>query len=59
MPGNAVTLNSAAQATPTFSIFLQATGAIPPNPADSRVFVRFTDAAGNFHGSTSVAVRTN
>jgi YVTN family beta-propeller protein len=46
----------AANATPTFSVFLGATGQIPFAPATSRVFVRFKDAAGITHGSTSVAV---
>jgi hypothetical protein len=53
-----VTLNFANGATPTFSIFAQATGTIPLNPAASRLFVRFKDASGNLHGSTSVAVQT-
>ena len=48
----------AAGATPTFSVFLQANGAIPLDPANARVFVRFKDADGGLHGSTSVAVAT-
>ena len=51
-------MSDPAGAAPTFSVFLEATGAIPFNPATSRIFVRFKDAAGNFHGSTSVAVET-
>lgn len=54
-----VTLTYAGGATPTFSIFLQSSGAIPFDPANSRVFVRFEDAAGGLHGSTSVAIETN
>ena len=54
-----VTLNFAAGATPTFSIFPQATGAIAFNPATARLFVRFKDASGNLHGSTSLAVQTD
>ncbi len=46
----------AAGATPTFSIFLTASGPIDFLPATNRVFVRFKDAAGVTHGSTSVAV---
>ena len=49
----------AANATPTFSVFLGATGSIPFAPATNRVFVRFKDAAGVTHGSTSVAVDTD
>jgi hypothetical protein len=44
---------------PTFSIFITATAAVPFNPAASRIFLRFTDASGVSHGSTSVAVETN
>ncbi len=51
--------NFATGATPTFSVFLTATGSIPFHPADSRVFVRFLDSSGAEHGATSVAVTTN
>ena len=57
-PGSAVTVNFTAGLTPTFSIFLKASGAIPLDPANSRIFVRFKDTAGALHGSTSVAVET-
>jgi hypothetical protein len=53
-----VTTTIAAGATPTFSVFLDAVGAVPFDPANSRVFVRFKDAGGVTRGSTSVAVRT-
>ncbi len=56
-PSTAVTLSDAAGAAPTFSVFLQANGAIPFAPATSRVFLRFKDPAGGLHGATSVAVR--
>jgi sugar lactone lactonase YvrE len=46
-------------ATPTFSVFLTATGSIPFNPVDSRIFFRFLDSSGAEHGATSVAVTTN
>ena len=55
---SAVALDIADGATPTFSIFVQSSGAIAFAPASARVFVRFKDAAGNLHGSTSVAVET-
>ena len=58
-PTPTVTLNFAAGATPTFSVFPQATGAIAFNPATARLFVRFKDASGNLHGSTSLAVQTD
>ncbi len=57
-PASSVTLNDPAGATPTFSVFLQANGTIPFAPATSRVFLRFKDAGGGLHGSTSVAVET-
>ena len=57
-PTSAVTLSFAGGTTPTFSVFLQASGTIAFAPASSRVFVRFEDAAKNLHGSTSVAIET-
>ncbi|MBV9824645.1 MAG: hypothetical protein JO001_03040, partial [Alphaproteobacteria bacterium] len=49
----------AAEATPTFGIFVAGQGAaVPDLPAINRVFVRFTDAGGALRGETSVAVRT-
>lgn len=57
-PAAAVTLNDAADTAPTFSIFLQSSGPIAFAPATARVFVRFLDAAGGRHGSTSVAIKT-
>ena len=53
-----VSLTDAAGATPTFSIFASAGGAIPFSPATNRIFVRFKDSSGGLHGSTSVAVQT-
>ena len=57
-PGSSVTVDFTAGSTPTFSIFLAASGTIPLNPAASRVFVNFEDSTGALHGSTSVAVET-
>ncbi len=47
-----------AGATPTFSVFVQARGSVPFDPAVNRVFVRFRDSSGTVRGSTSVAVTT-
>lgn len=58
-PAGSVAHDFAAGATPTFSVFAKATGAIPFDPANSRVFVRFLDNTSQSHGSTSVAVKTN
>jgi len=58
-PASSVTVgNFANGATPTFSIFLTATGAIPFNPGSSRAFFRLLDAGGAEHGATSVALET-
>jgi len=58
-PATSVTLGVAAGAAPTFSVFIQANAAIALDPATARIFVRFKDAAGGLHGSTSVAVETD
>jgi sugar lactone lactonase YvrE len=58
-PAASLSLNYAAGTTPTFSVFLQSTGPIAFSPATARIFVRFEDAAGGLHGSTSVAIQTN
>lgn len=53
-----VTLQIDPNATPTFSVFVAATGIVPFFPETNRVFVRFKDASGVVRGSTSVAVQT-
>ena len=53
-----VPVTIAAGATPTFSVFVTATAAVALAPATARIFVRFLDADGQSHGSTSVAVQT-
>jgi len=53
-----VTTQIDANATPTFGIFLSATGPIPFDPANNRIFVRFKDQGGVTRGATSVAMRT-
>jgi hypothetical protein len=57
-PAASVTTTIAANATPTFSIFGTASGAIPFSPANSRIFVQFSDSTGVVRGETSVAVET-
>ena len=56
--GPTVTTQINANATPTFGIFVQATGNVPFDPAVNRIFVRFKDGGAVTRGSTSVAVRT-
>jgi hypothetical protein len=55
-PSVAFTIN--ANATPTVAIFAAATGAVPFDPANNRIFVEFSDANEVVRGSTSVAVET-
>jgi len=58
-PSAAVPVSFASEDTPTFSIFVSSSAAIPFAPGSSRVFVRFKDGGGASHGSTSVAVTTD
>jgi hypothetical protein len=57
-PQPSVTVQIGTNATPTFSIFANATGTIVFDPATNRIFVRFKDAGNVTRGSTSVAVTT-
>jgi hypothetical protein len=57
-PQTNVTTNIAANATPTFGIFVTGSAPVPDLPGVNRVFVTFTDAGGVLRGETSVAVRT-
>jgi len=43
--------------SPTFAVFANATGSIALDPANSRVFLRFSDELGEVRGTTSVAVQ--
>lgn len=56
--GPNVTTTVGAGATPTFAVFVTATGDIINDPANNRIFVNFDDGAGSRKGSTSTAVRT-
>jgi hypothetical protein len=58
-PASSVTLDYMAGATPTFSVFIAASGPVAFAPANSRIFLRFLDGSGVSHGSTSVAVETD
>ena len=58
-PTDTVTMQIAANATPTFGVFVGGSGNVLFNPATNRIFVRFNDAGGVTRGSTSVAVRTH
>jgi len=57
-PASTVAYSAAANGTPTFSVFVTASGPVAFAPGTSRIFVRFEDAGGAGHGSTSVAVET-
>jgi streptogramin lyase len=57
-PAPNVTTTIAANAMPTFGIFVAGSAAVPDLPAINRVLVRFTDAGGVLRGETSEAVRT-
>lgn len=57
-PAGAMDVSFPSGSTPTFSIFAASTGPIGFDPANARIFVRFKDAQGIPHGSTSVAVTT-
>jgi hypothetical protein len=50
------TINS--NATPTFGIFVLASGTVPFDPTNNRIFVTFTDSTNTIRGETSVAVET-
>jgi hypothetical protein len=54
-----VTLAMGAGATSTFIVAATQTGPIAFDPANHRVFIRFTDASGVTRGATSVAVSTS
>jgi hypothetical protein len=57
-PGLSVTTTINSNSTPTFAIFVSATGTVQLNPANSCIFVEFTDSTNAVRGETSVAVET-
>jgi len=56
--GPTVTTQINANDTPTFTVFVTGSAAIPFDPANSRVFILFSDANGVVRGSSGAAVRT-
>ena len=58
-PSPNVTTTIAANATPTFAIFVAGSATVADSPGVNRVFVTFTDSNGILRGETSVAVRTH
>jgi YVTN family beta-propeller protein len=57
-PSAIVTTTIAGNATPTFGIFVTASAAVPFDPANSRIFVLFTDGSNAVRGETGVALTT-
>jgi hypothetical protein len=57
-PSSTVSTTINSNATPTFGIFVSATGTVPFLPANNRIFVTFTDSTNAIRGETSVAVET-
>jgi len=58
-PSPSVTTTIAANATPTFAIFVAGSATVADSPGVNRVFVTFTDSGSVLRGETSVAVRTH
>jgi hypothetical protein len=57
-PAAAVTIPIAANATPTFGVFVTGSAVIDDAVGVNRVFVTFNNASGSVCGETSVAART-
>jgi hypothetical protein len=57
-PAQSVTTTINSGATPTFGIFVTASGNVPFDPTNNRIFVSFFDSTGTVRGATSVAVET-
>src|SRR5262249_26953735 len=55
-PSSSVMLRIDANDKPTFSVFVTASGTVPFDPVNNRIFVRFRDSGGLTRGLTSVAV---
>jgi hypothetical protein len=57
-PATSVSTTILSNETPTFGVFVAATGEVSFVPETHRIFVRFNDTGGATRGLTSVAVRT-
>jgi hypothetical protein len=57
-PSASVTTTIASNATPTFAIFVSASGPVSFDPTANRIFVTFADSTNAVRGETSVAVET-
>jgi hypothetical protein len=57
-PTPTVTTTINTNTTPTFAIFVAASAAVPFDPANNRIFVKFSDNNPAVRGETSVAVTT-
>jgi hypothetical protein len=57
-PGPSVTFVPATNEIAAFTILVRAPAAVPFDPANNRLFLRFTTQDGVARGATSVAVRT-
>jgi hypothetical protein len=57
-PTPTVTTTIAANATPSFAVFVAGSSPVADQPAVNRIFVRLQDAGGVLRGATSIAVRT-
>src|SRR5262249_55869185 len=57
-PASSVTTQINTNTTPTFGVFVTASGPVAFDPARNRIVVRFLDSGGVTRGATSVAVRT-
>jgi large repetitive protein len=57
-PSSTVSTTIDTNNTPTFGIFVLASGTVPFDPVNNRIFVTFTDSTNTIRGETSVAVET-
>lgn len=57
-PAPTSTLTYAGNNSASFAIFVNPTAMINNNPANNRIFIRFTDSGGVVRGATSTAIRT-
>ena len=57
-PATSVGLTFVSNSNATFAVFVEPTAQINNDPANNRIFIRFTDSDGVIRGATSTAVRT-